>query len=223
VKEILRLCFVLTLIGAVCAAVMAFVDQETKAPIQKSQKAEKMDAVRIVMPGADNDLAKDSIVFDAGTPDSIRFYRGTKEGKLIGAAFVVVAANGYSGDIEILVGVDTAAAVTGVEILRNAETPGLGSKISTSDFRNQFVGKSLKNPEQWSVQKDGGSFKQITGATISSRAVTSAIARGLESLESHRAEVLRTPASKSGGEEKPAETKPGGTNGAGVKPGEGRM
>jgi electron transport complex protein RnfG len=207
-KEILRLCMVLTVIGAVCAAVMAFVDQKTKEPIQKSQSAEKMDAVKVVIPPSDNDLMKDSIVFGGGTPDSMRFFRGMKEGKIVGAAFALTATGGYSGNIEILVGVDTAGAITGLEILKHAETPGLGSKIATPEFRGQFTGKSIKNPAQWAVLKDGGTFKQITGATISSRAVTSAIARGLESLEAHKAEVLGTPAPKPSTEVKPVESKP---------------
>jgi electron transport complex protein RnfG len=208
VKEILRLCMVLTVIGAVCAAVMAFVNQKTEEPIQKSRNAEKMDAVKVVIPPSDNDLMKDSIVFNEGTPDSTRFYRGMKDGQIVGAAFAIVASGGYAGDIEILVGVDTAGAVTGLEILKHAETPGLGSKIATSEFRGQFKGKSIKNPEQWAVLKDGGTFKQITGATISSRAVTSAIARGLESLEAHKAEVLGTSPPKGSTEPKPVESKP---------------
>ena len=205
-KEIFRLCFVLTLIGAVCAAVMAFVDQETKAPIEKSKTAEKMDAVKVVMPPTDNDLEKDQItVKDKEMQMDMTFFPGKKDGVVIGAAFVVVAPGGYAGPIEILVGVDTAGVVTGVEIVKHAETPGLGSKIKTPMFKDQFVGKSVKDPANWSVMKDGGPFKQITGATISSRAVTTAIASGLEFLEAHKAEVFGAP--KAGAPEKPAEQK----------------
>jgi electron transport complex protein RnfG len=118
------------------------------------------------------------------------FFPGKKDGVVIGAAFLAVAPGGYSGPIEILVGVDTAGVVTGVEIVKHAETPGLGSKVKTPVFKDQFVGKSVKDPANWSVMKDGGPFKQITGATISSRAVTSAIASGLEFLEAHKAEVF---------------------------------
>jgi electron transport complex protein RnfG len=193
-KEIFRLCFVLTLIGAVCAAVMAFVDQETKAPIAKSKIAETMDAVKVVMPPTDNDLEKDKVVVkDEAMQMEMTFFPGKKDGVVIGAAFVTVAPGGYSGPIEILVGVDTAGVVTGVEIVKHTETPGLGSKIKTPLFKGQFVGKSIKDPANWSVMKDGGPFKQITGATISSRAVTAAIATGLEFLEAHKAEVFGGP------------------------------
>ncbi len=193
-KETLRLCFVLTLIGAVCAAVMAAVDQQTKAPIQKSKTAEKMDAVKVVMPPTDNDLEKDQVkIKDDDMQMEMTFYPGKKNGIVIGAAFLAVAPGGYAGPIEVLVGVDTAGVVTGVEIVKHAETPGLGSKITTPLFKGQFVGKSVKEPANWSVMKDGGPFKQITGATISSRAVTSAIAGGLEFLEAHKAEVFGAP------------------------------
>jgi electron transport complex protein RnfG len=207
-KEILRLCFVLTLIGAACAALMAFVDQETKTPIEKSLGAEKMDAVKLVLPPCDNDLAKDAITIkDESLGMEITFYPGTMGGTKVGAAFTVVAPNGYAGNIEIMVGVDTAGVVTGLEILKHAETPGLGSKITTPKFRNQYIGKSISDPKTWAVNKDpGGTFVPITGATISSRAVTSAIANGLEFLDAHKVEVFGAP--KPGAGAKPADAKP---------------
>jgi electron transport complex protein RnfG len=190
-KEIIRLCLVLTLIGAVCAAVMAFVDQKTKEPIEKSLAAEKMDAVKVVLPPCDNDLAKSTVTInDPDLQTELTFYVGRQGSVTVGAAFTTVARNGYGGDIEIMIGADTAGVVTGVEILRHAETPGLGAKITTPMFKGQFIGKSITNPSDWSVMKDGGTFKQITGATISSRAVTTAIANGLEFLDAHRAEIF---------------------------------
>jgi len=213
VKEIFRLCYVLTVIGAVCATVMAFVDQKTKEPIEKSRAAEKMDAVKVVMPPSDNDLAKDTItVKDTEAGLEMKFFRGTKDGVIVGASFNVVAPNGYAGNIEILVGVDTAGVVTGLEILRHAETPGLGSKIATPKFKGQYIGKSINNPKTWAVNKDaGGTFVPITGATISSRAVTTAIASGLEFLEAHRAEVFGAP--KAGAAKEPPAGKSPGSEG----------
>jgi electron transport complex protein RnfG len=212
-KEILKLCFVLTLIGAACAAVMAFVDQETKAPIEKSLAAEKMDAVKLVLPPCDNDLAKGAVAIE--DPDLgmvLTFYPASKGGVEVGAAFAVVAPNGYGGDIEIMVGVDTAGVVTGIEILKHAETPGLGSKIATPKFRNQYIGKSVDDPKVWAVNKDpGGTFVPITGATISSRAVTSAIANGLEFFDAHKGEIFGARAPAPGA--KPAGAMPADTKG----------
>jgi Na+-translocating ferredoxin:NAD+ oxidoreductase subunit G len=189
-KEILRLCCVLTLIGAVCAAAMAFVDQKTREPIEEFHKAGKMEAAKALLPGFDNDPVKDAIVVREGPKDSTVFYRFTKGGKTIGAAFTVVAPSGYGGAIEILVAVDSAAVISGIEIISQQETPGLGSKITLPFFKDQFKGKSINDPPNWAVQKDGGTFRQVTGATLSSRAVTSAVAGGLEVLESYKAQVL---------------------------------
>lgn len=189
-KEIIRLCYVLTLIGAVCAAAMAFVDQKTREPIEGFHNAGKVEAAKAFLPGFDNDPVKDAIVIKEGPKDSTVFYRFTKGGKTIGAAFTVVAPNGYGGAIEILVAVDSAAVISGIEIVSQQETAGLGSKITLPFFKDQFKGKSINDPKDWAVQKDGGTFRQVTGATLSSRAVTSAIAGGLETLESYKTQVL---------------------------------
>jgi electron transport complex protein RnfG len=188
-RETLRMCLVLTAIGAACAALMAFVDGQTKEPIEQNKGRAKIEAVKLVLPPFDNDPARDTITLNDGTRDVV-FYRGRKGGIIIGAAFDAVAPNGYSGDIELIVGVDTAGVVTGIQVLKHLETPGLGSKIETPAFRDQYIGASIRDPETWAVVKDGGTFKQITGATISSRAVTYAVAAGLEFLEEHREEIF---------------------------------
>jgi electron transport complex protein RnfG len=203
-KEIIRLCLVLTVIAAVSAAVLAFVEQTTREPIAEALKAEEMAAIRSVLPPFDNEADKDTLTL-SDEASSYKFYLGRSEGVIIGAAFAVVAPNGYSGDIKVMVGVDTAGVVQGIEILNHRETPGLGAKIQTAEFRGQYEGKSLSDPEVWDVVKDGGTFRQITGATISSRAVTHCIARALEFFSARRSEILGrgkgTEAPESAGEE----------------------
>ena len=188
-KEILRLCFVLTVIAAVSAGVLAFVDQKTQEPIADALKAEEMAAVESVLPAFDNEADKDTLTC-GDESSSYKFYRGRMKGEIVGVAFTVIAPNGYSGDIKVMVGVDTAGVVQGIEILDHRETPGLGAKIETADFRDQYKGRSLSDPEVWDVMKDGGSFKQITGATISSRAVTHSIARALEFFAANRETII---------------------------------
>ena len=102
-----------------------------------------------------------------------------------------MAPNGYGGDIEFLVGVDPTGVITGIVILKHLETPGLGAKIEDEAFRDQFKGKSLADTAVvWDTYKEGGSFKHITGATISSRAVTHTTARGLEFFAENREKIL---------------------------------
>jgi len=91
----------------------------------------------------------------------------------------VTATGGYSGDIELLVGIDRDFRISGVRVTAHRETPGLGDEIDTrrGDWIRGFDGHSLNAPleERWAVKKDGGDFDQFTGATITPRAVVRAV------------------------------------------------
>lgn len=97
----------------------------------------------------------------------------------VAAVFASVAPEGYNGPIDLLIGVSGDGVVTGVRAVSEHETPGLGDQIDIdkSDWILQFNGKSLGNPPlaRWAVDKDGGSFDAITGATITPRAVVEAV------------------------------------------------
>ena len=189
-KEIFRLCFVLTIITAVSAGVLAYVNEQTAEPIARALLEEKMNAVRNVLPPYDNEPDKDMITIMIEGEDSIEVYRGRKDGTVTGVAFAIVSPDGYSGDIEFMIGVDGDGVMQGLMILKHLETPGLGAKIESEDFRDQYRGKSLESPELWEVTKDGGTFIPITGATISSRAITRASAKGLKLFQEHKAEIF---------------------------------
>lgn len=95
--------------------------------------------------------------------------------------------DGYSGRIELLVGVDDDYKVIAVGVTQHSETPGLGDKIERgkSGWINQFNGKHLDNTN-WNVVKDGGDFDSLSGATISSRAVVHAVEKVLLQLNDLR-------------------------------------
>ena len=83
--------------------------------------------------------------------------------------------DGYGGDIQVSVGIQSDGTVTGVSFLSLSETAGLGMKAKEPSFYEQYVGK---NPTKFAVSKDGGDGEQIdalSGATITSRAVTGAV------------------------------------------------
>ncbi|MCD6379154.1 RnfABCDGE type electron transport complex subunit G [bacterium] len=201
-KEIFRLTLILTVITAVSAGVLAFVNQKTEQPVKKALSEQKMKAVRNVLPSFDNELIKDRVFVPDTTGDTIEVFRGKKGGKINGVAFSVVSHDGYSGDIEFLVGVDPDGVIQGIEILKHAETPGLGARIQSDEFRSLFKNHSIDNTGVWKVKKDGGVFKEITGATISSRAVTGATLKGLKFFSSHIDEII-------GGENSGSESKRG--------------
>lgn len=96
-----------------------------------------------------------------------------ENGNVIGHV-VVNTAKGYGGDISVMTGVDADGKVTGVNILSHAETAGLGAKAAEQSFRDRFIG--LIGGITVSKDKAGeNSIDAITGATITSRAVTEAV------------------------------------------------
>ena len=109
------------------------------------------------------------------------------------AIIPVTAPVGYSGTIEMIVGVNVDGSVAGVRILSHKETPGLGDKvdIKKSPWVLDFDGRSLTNPtpDGWAVKKDRGVFDQFTGATITPRAVVAATRRALEYANNEQARL----------------------------------
>lgn len=91
----------------------------------------------------------------------------------------VITRQGYSGEIDLLVGIDEQQRISGVRVTYHQETPGLGDKIERqrSDWITRFNGLSLDElpPNAWAVKKEGGQFDGFTGATITPRAVIQAV------------------------------------------------
>lgn len=142
-KKILGLVLSLTIISGVCAAVLAYVDSITKEPIKRTAERNREAARAAVLCGEEGYTAE-----------------GTCK-------------DGYGGDITLMVGFKKdRKTVISYKVLAASETPGLGMKLKTPEFADQFKGKdgsSLK------VKKDGGEIEAITSATITSRAVCRAI------------------------------------------------
>jgi len=137
----------------------------------------------------DNSMLDDIIPVGAdavglGLTEDKRIYRARSGGKVIAAIIPVTAPDGYTGAIDLIVGVNADGSVAGVRALSHKETPGLGDKvdIKKSDWILGFNGRSLENPlpAGWAVKKDKGVFDQFTGATITPRAVVAATRRALE-------------------------------------------
>lgn len=102
--------------------------------------------------------------------------------KTIALAIPVTANNGYSGDIQLMVGVKANGSIMAAEVIAHRETPGLGDLIESdkSNWLKQFQGQFSSPTKPWKVKKDGGKFDQITAATITSRAVTEAIQKAAQ-------------------------------------------
>ncbi len=125
-----------------------------------------------------------------GLREDKAIYLARSEGKVIAAIIPAVAPDGYTGDIEMIVGVNRDGSIAGVRVLAHKETPGLGDRvdIKKSSWVMDFNGRSLTNPtpKGWAVKRDKGVFDQFTGATITPRAVVKATLRVLQFAQANR-------------------------------------
>ncbi|MDX1697576.1 MAG: electron transport complex subunit RsxG, partial [Thiohalobacterales bacterium] len=135
----------------------------------------------------DNDLFNDRFVISdpagSGSAHPLTVYRARRQGEPVAVILTPVAPDGYGGSIKLLVGIRTDGSLSGVRVVAHRETPGLGDDIEEerSDWILGFNGKSLDDPPpgRWAVKKDGGAFDQLTGATITPRAIVKAVRRTL--------------------------------------------
>ncbi len=193
-KDMARLLITLTLIAATAGLLLSLVESATREPIKEQRRLQMLKALSAVLPEFDNSPDTDTIslqngVNKKGEPVEVVFYRARKAGELVGTAFKVIAPDGYTGNIEVMIGVRPDETVNAIEILTHAETPGLGDKITFSSFKDLFKNKSLDNVD-WRVKKDGGEFDQFSGATISPRAVVGAVKKGLEFFRTNKTKIL---------------------------------
>lgn len=169
-KDILIPTVSLFVICLVVTALLAVTNMLTAPQIQKLSKETEDKTKAEVLASADE--FSDALTVSADGKD-YTYYEGTASGDTIGYVFKT-SAKGYGGDIDLMVGIDTSGKVTGVSILSISETAGLGMNAKNESFINQYMGKS----GTIGVSKNGASDTEIqalTGATITSKAVTSAV------------------------------------------------
>ena len=188
-KGVAGMVLVLTMVCVAAALALSQVYNLTKGPIAEAEENEQLKAIKAVLPPYDNKPLEDKEVKEHDG-EKLTFYVGKKDGKVVGRAVRVKADTGYSGRIEAMLGISPKGVITGLRVLKHSETPGLGAKITEKAFTEQFNKKSLSNAKI-SVKKDGGDIDQITGATISPRAVCLAVRLG---LTAHKALYEKTKA-----------------------------
>ncbi|MDR2092254.1 MAG: electron transport complex subunit RsxG [Azoarcus sp.] len=176
------------------SATLAWASSATRQAIAEAEARDLRDSLAQVLPEAfaDNDLLADSADIDIGNGNPLRAYRARSGGMVKGVVFTVIG-KGYGGEIAVLMAVDENGQILGARVLKHTETPGLGDKIeiAKSGWIDTFTGKTLASAN-WAVKKDGGDFDQFAGATITPRAVVSAVKGGLEIFDRHKATLLGT-------------------------------
>jgi electron transport complex protein RnfG len=184
---------------AVSAVIMGVAAHVTKKPISDAKKADLMENLQQVMPAFDGEPILKTVQTDDNIP--VDFYLVKKDGKFAGAAGISFSMKGYAGKVQVMAGLDAAGKIKTVIVTEQNETPGLGTKITdrvrqktifnlfsdaapglpANRILDQFDGHSASAADSWKtpwkVKKDGGDVDFITGATVTTRAVTDAVYR----------------------------------------------
>jgi electron transport complex protein RnfG len=172
-REMIKMVVVLTILSFFSGGVLAYLRNSTQERID-NQVLEfvKGPAIRAIFEGAGNDPITDRFTIKDGEVERTIFV-GVFEGEPRGVAFET-SGKGYGGDVGLMVGIDVKDnKLMGVGVTTHAETPGMGAKAkSDPSFAAQYQDLSLDQPI--AVTQDGGSISAISGATITSRAVSSA-------------------------------------------------
>lgn len=186
--------------AVVFTALLAYIFQVTKVPIEQSEAKARLALFRQIVPENmhDNDILKDKLTI---APNDLL---GNKQATIANRARInnapaavileAVAHDGYSGDIKLLIAIKYDGSISGVRVLTHKETPGLGDyiDIAKDDWIKLFDGESLTktSDKNWNVKKDNGQFDYMAGATITPRAVIKAVHKSLQYFEVNRATLF---------------------------------
>ncbi|MDP2852173.1 MAG: electron transport complex subunit RsxG [Gallionella sp.] len=202
----------------VFTALMAGTYRATAPLVAASALAEKLRLIGEVLPTSsyDNDLMADAITLPPqkalGLDEETRLWRARKSGTPVALILEAAAPDGYSGRINLILAVGADGRLIAMRVTTHKETPGLGDYINPKKDRNkarpwitQFsnLGFDTVPQKKWRVKKDGGRFDQMSGATISARAVTNASGRALAWTLEHRDKLFALPANSRFEESKP--------------------
>jgi electron transport complex protein RnfG len=182
--------------GALGTGLVMVTFEQTKDQIEASEKANLLRNLNNIIPADSytNNLLDNKLIVppsDAlGKEQDTIIYQAWQDKTPIAIAFSVIAHDGYSGDITLLVAIKENGQISGVRVISHKETPGLGDKIEIikNDWILSLNNKSLGDPERkkWKVKKEGGIFDQFTGATITPRAVIRAVYKALDYYDDNK-------------------------------------
>lgn len=188
----------LLFICLLAAGLLAKVNNMTKTPIAEAKALKLEEAIKEVVPAFDNDPVAESYKVATDRGDSLLVYPAKMGDTVVGFAVNSYSDNGFSGNIQVMVGFDMESNLVNYAVLSHSETPGLGSQMvdwfkpqvqefslieklfgfemKQSEANSSIIGK---NPEttNFEVANDGGDIDGISASTITSRAFLEAVRR----------------------------------------------
>lgn len=198
-RSMLKNSLVLAIFAAITVAVVAITQQVTEPRIAIEERAAQIRALGEILPAHsyDNALLDQVIYLNEpllGHRKDSPAYLASLQGQPAAVILQAYARDGYGGSISLLVGVLADGTLSGVRVTQHKETPGLGDQIelTKSPWITRFKGKSLSNPADsgWAVKKDQGDFDQFAGATITPRAVVTAVHKALQYFDQHHTQLF---------------------------------
>lgn len=190
-----RAAWTLLLFSTALTAILAYTYFLAEPNIKRNEQDVRRHLVAQTLPAAsyDNDLLNYQLSLQPntllGTDKPSLAWQARLHNAPVAIVLEVTAPDGYSGKIELLIGVNNNGQLTGVRVVSHKETPGLGDYIETSKSKwiFNFDGKSNTQPDNngWQVKKDGGQFDYMAGATITPRAVIKAVHHALQYVNEH--------------------------------------
>ena len=188
-RQIVITTIILLLFALIGTALVVTTFDNTRERIAANERATLLRKLhQLIRPEQhDNTLLEDTLTVTnrplLGTSRPVTVYRARKAGQPVALVITPIAPDGYSGAIKLLVGINVDGTLSGVRVVAHRETPGLGDAIdeTRSNWIHIFDNRSLGEPPlaRWGVKKDGGDFDQLTGATITPRAVVKSVRQAL--------------------------------------------
>lgn len=197
-KETISISLKLFIITAVAALCLAFVNKITSPVIAENQVKTMEASQKEVMPEAtifeEVNLLNSDVNKEGSTCLIESLYKAKKDSEDIGYVVNAVSKSGYGGDIRVMVGIRADLTVNKVKITESSETAGLGLKASEPEFIDQYIGRagSLNVIKNSPPTTEGSDIAAISGATVTSRAVTDAVNAALALVESESARADET-------------------------------
>lgn len=192
-----RHAMVLACFAFLVAVVLAATQAATKDRIALNEKQQQAKVFAELLPSQLHDHSLDRFKLqlkDAKTNRMRTCYIAKVDGVATAAIISATATDGYSGDIDLLIGVLKDGTISGVRVSKHSETPGLGDAIELhrSNWVLSFDGKSLSDPTKsgWALKKYKGEFDQFTGATITPRAVVNEVNNTLQFFNSVKSQLF---------------------------------
>ena len=175
-NKILKLALVLLAVSAIVAGVLGIINELTYPVIDAQKQAKTAEAFASVLKADRFDEIEFS---NPDFPTVLTVHKAEGVGYVVTSKF-----SGAQGNITLAVGVDNDYKCTGISVIEHSETSGLGANAASTGevgvkFREQFVGQD----ESIALSNAGGSIDALTGATITSRAITEAVATSIQAVK----------------------------------------